>query len=210
MATSHTWFATDKDLPLIVDWLIESGAQTVDTSLNIRNVSTDGSEFVLYFPSIGSPEFWPDEIDLADYEVDTPQWKQAVLTKIDTKRRPQRRLIDPQKSPAVGLKTPKLRDDQYWVSGSLWFPTSNLKKVFPELARICSRFERWIRRFPMVFDNRKGDNQTSFDSQICHGNIVQCINALPDAYLKLTDGARMVDYMTTDFTFQRCCECWQA
>ncbi len=210
MATSHTWFATDKDLPLIVDWLAESGAQPVDASMNIRNVSTDGSEFVLYFPSIGSPEFWSDEIDLADYEENSPRWKQAVLTKIDSEHRPRRRMIDAQKSPAAGLKTPYLRDGKYWVSGSLWFPTSNLKKVFPELAKICGRFERWIRKFPTVFDNRKGDNQTSFDGQICHGGIVQCINALPDAYSKLADGERMVDYLTTDFTFDRCCKRWHA
>ncbi|GAB5404411.1 MAG: hypothetical protein Aurels2KO_26420 [Aureliella sp.] len=209
MATSHTWFATDKDFPLIADWLTNAGAQLVDATLELETISTDGSEFVLYFPSIGSPEFWPDEIDLADYEENTAGWKQAVLTKISAEDRPQRRMIDPQKSPAAGLKTPYIRDGQYWVSGSLWFPTSNLKKVFPELAKICGRFERWIRKFPTVFDNRKGDNQSTFDRQICHCNIVQCINALPDAYSLLNDGACVVDYMTSDFTFQRCTNRWQ-
>lgn len=209
MSTSHTWFATDKDFPLIADWLISSGAQPVDAALSIETISTDGSEYVLYFPAIGTPEFWPDHVNLADYAENSTRWRQAVLTKIGTEHRPQRRMIDPQKSPAAGLKTPYLREGQHWVSGSLWFPTSNLKKVFPELAKICGRFERWIRKFPMVFDNRKGDNQTTFDRQICHSNIIQCINALPNAYSLLNDGACMVDYMTSDFTFQSCTKRWQ-
>ena len=210
MATSHTWFATDKDFPLITDWLKGAGAQPVDATLSVENLLPDGSEVVLYFPLMGTPEFWPDDINLADYEENSTRWKQAVLTKIYTENRPHRRMIDPQKTPVAGLRTPCLRDGRYWVSGSLWFPTSNLRKIFPDLAKICGRFERWIRKFPIFFDNRKGDNQTTFDRQICHSNIFQCINALPDAYRLLNDGACMVDYMTSDFTFQGCTKRWQS
>ncbi|MBL9091572.1 MAG: hypothetical protein JNL96_10130 [Planctomycetaceae bacterium] len=210
MATSHTFFATDKDWPLIVDWLIDAGAQSVDQALTIARIPANGSEFVLYFPAIGAPEFWPDQICLNEYEENTTRWRQALLTKIETEKRPQRRMIDPQKSPAAGLKTPCLRDGQYWVSGCLWFPTSNLKKVFPELAKVCGRFERWIRKFPTVFDNRKSDNRSTFDRQICRSGVVKCVTALPDAYSLLNDGMCMVDYMTSDYTFQRCLDRWKA
>ncbi|MBN8624258.1 MAG: hypothetical protein J0M17_02095 [Planctomycetes bacterium] len=210
MATSHTWFATDKDWPLILGWLMDAGAQPVDQALTIASIPANSSEFVLYFPAIGAPEFWPDQICLNEYEENTTRWRQALLTKIDTEQRPQRRMIDPQKSPVAGLRTPYLRDGQYWVSGCLWFPTSNLKKVFPELARICGRFERWVRKFPTVFDNRKGDNQSTFDRQICHSSVVQCVTALPDAYSLLNDGMCMVDYMSSDYTFRRCFDRWHA
>ncbi|TWT63920.1 hypothetical protein [Rubinisphaera italica] len=209
MATSHTWFATDKDISLILDWLVKAGAQSVDKVHNIEDFSTNGSECAIVFPTIGPTVYWPDPINLSEYEENTSYWRQAILTKRDIELHPQCRMIDPQKSPTAGLKLPYLRDGKYWAAGSLWFPTINLKKVFPELARICGRFERWIRKFPTVFDNRKGKNKTEFDHQICHSSIIQCINALPDACSLLKNGACMVDHMTSDFTFRGCKENWK-
>jgi hypothetical protein len=197
MAQTHTWFATSDDLPLILNWLCEAGATLADTSVPITDLHADGSERVLHFSSLGPIEYWPASISLGDYPNNSPQWRDAVLTKLRQEENTQLRMVNPSKTPAAGLILPVLRDGNYWVSGCLWFPTSNLKTTFPELLKICQRFERWIRKFPVVFDNRKGENTTKYNGQIGHGGIVQCINALPNAMKLLDEGANMIDYMTS-------------
>lgn len=92
---------------------------------------------------------------------------------------------------------PEYRDNRFWVSGCLWFPGSKLRDTFPELARICQRFQRWVRKFPTVYGNTRGENPSRFDSQLCTGGIVQRVVALPEAYALLENGEFMVDYSTS-------------
>jgi hypothetical protein len=201
MAQAHTWFATSDDLPLILNWLCEAGATLADSSVPITELHSDGSERVLYFPSLGPIEYWPASISLTDYTNNSPQWRDAVLPRIRQEEEPQLRLVNPAKTPSAGLKLPSLRDGNYWVSGCLWFPTSNLKTTFPELHKTCQRFERWVRKFPAVFDNRKGESSTKYHNQLGHSGLVHCINALPGALKLLDEGAYMLDYMTSP----KCC-----
>lgn len=202
MAQTHTWFATSDDLPLILNWLCDKGAALADNSLPITELPPDGSERVLHFASLGAIEYWPTSISPSDYPNNSPQWRDAVLAKIRQEENPQRRMVNPAKTPAAGLKLPVLRDGNYWVSGCLWFPTPNLKSTFPELHKICQRFERWVRKYPAVFDNRRGENTTRYHNQLGHNGIVHCINALPHAMKLLNEGANMLDHMTSP----KCCD----
>lgn len=201
MAQTHTWFATADDLPLILEWLHGAGATLVGTPRQITELTADGTERVLYFPAIGPLEYWPTSISLDDYPCNSTQWHDAVLAKIRQQEEPTLRMVNPRKTPVAGLQLPVLRDSKFWVSGCLWFPTSNLKATFPDLHKVCQRFERWVRKFPAVFDNRKGENSTQYDDQIGHGGVVQCVNALPAALELLEQGANMLDYMTSP----KCC-----
>jgi hypothetical protein len=195
MAQTHTWFATADDLPLLLDWLREAQAEAVGMSTFPAELPTDGRELILHFPSIGPLEFWPEYIRLSDYPENSARWRQAVILSGRTDSHV--RQVDADRSAAAGLLLPEFRDNNFWVAGSLWFPGSRLRKTFPELARLCSRFQRWVRRFPTVFDNTKGDDESSYSYQLCMSGIVQRVVAFPAAEALLRQGALMIDYMTS-------------
>lgn len=154
MATAHTFFATDEDLPLILDWLKDAGAVPVADGLSVTDFGATGHKIALYFPAIGGLHLWKNPIAVDDFPENSNEWRDALFTKMKEED-PERPWVDSTKTPSAGLKLPELRDHHYWVSGELWFPTINLRKKFPELGKVCGRFERWIRKFPCVFDNRK-------------------------------------------------------
>jgi hypothetical protein len=195
MAQTHTWFATADDLKLILAWLREAQAEIVGVSSFPTELPADGRELVLHFPSIGPLEFWPDKIDPREYPENSRRWRQAVLLR--DREQPHRRQVDADRSAAAGLLLPELRDGRFWVSGCLWFPGSKLRQTFPDLLRLCSRFERWIRKFPTVFDNTKGEDRGPYSGQLCMGGIIQRVIALPAAATLLQQGAFMVEYMTS-------------
>jgi hypothetical protein len=195
MSKTHNWFATSDDLKLILDWVRNSGATIVGVSAFPNEMPCDGHEVVLHFPTIGPLEFWPDEVRLADYPENSRRWRQAVILRSQTDSK--HRNVDADRSAAAGLRVPELRDNRFWVSGSMWFPGSRLRDTFPDLARVCSRFERWLRRFAVVFDNTEGDDKSPYTYQLCMSGIVQRAFALPAAESLLKDGAFMVDHMTS-------------
>lgn len=198
MATAHTFLATDEDLPLILEWLKDAGAVPVAQELDIADFGATGHEIALYFPAIGNLNFWENPIEVNKFANNSAGWLNALLTKLKQEEEPAKKMVDPNRTPSAGLRLPELRDNRYWVSGEVWFPTINLRKKFPDLAKICGRFERWIRKFPCVFDNRKGTAEYHlFPNQIAQAGIVKCINALPHAYTLLADGHKMFDYMVS-------------
>ena len=168
---------------------------SVGTSPFPAELPSDGRELILHYPSIGPLEFWPDEIRLSDYPENSARWRQAVLLRGRQDRN--RREVDADRSAAAGLRLPELRDGTFWVCGCLWFPGSKLRERFPELARVCARFERWIRKFSTVFDNTKGEDAGPYSYQLCMGGILQRVVALPAAESLLQQGAFMVDHMTS-------------
>lgn len=210
MATAHTFLATDKDLPLILDWLKDAGAVPVADGLNVTDFGATGHRIALYFPEIGNLYLWENRISLSEFPENSAEWLDAFLTKMKQDEEPERPWVDPNRTPSAGLKLPELRDDRYWVSGELWFPTINLGKKFPELAKICGRFERWIRKFPCVFDNRKHPDKYLFPNQIAQADIVKCINALPHAFELLEGGHKMFDYMVSPGRMEDWKDRWEA
>ena len=131
-----------------------------------------------------------------EFAESSPRWKRAVLAKIDQERehRPQ---IDADRSAVAGLVLPEYRDGRYWVAGEVWFPTSRLRETFPDLNRICQRFERFLRKHPTVFDNSKGEDSCSFGYQLCTCGIIHRIVALPEAFALLQSGAFMIDRLVS-------------
>lgn len=196
MATSHTFLATNEDLPLILDWLKAAGAVSV-AGIEINDFGATGHKIALYFPEIGNLHFLENPISLSEFSENSAEWRRAFLTNLEQDKDLERNWVDSNRTPSAGLKLPDLLEDRYWVSGALWFPTSNLRKTFPELGKLCGRFERWIRKFPCVFDNRKNPIKNLFPNQIAQADIVKCITALPDAYRLLNDGHKMLDYMVS-------------
>lgn len=197
MAQTHTWFATSNDAKLIVSWLRDVGAIVPGAELPKDDHPPDGREFILHLPAIGPVEYWPDDIRLSDYPESSARWRQAVLTKVRQQEHQGVRQIDTDRSAVAGLRLPELRDVQHWVSGCVWFPGSRLRETFPELARICQRFERWVRRFPTVFDNTKGEDKAGFGYYLCMSGLVRRVVALPEAHGLLERGSFMVDHMTS-------------
>jgi hypothetical protein len=197
MAQTHTWFGTGTDAKMVVAWLREAGAVASDAELSESDFPTNGREFILHFPSVGPLEYWPDQIRLSDYPESSARWRQAVITTVRQRECPGVRQVDADRSAVAGLRVPELRDGQHWVSGCVWFPGSRLRDTFPELARICQRLERWVRRFPTVFDNTKGENTSRFGYQLCMSGCVRRVVALPEAHTLLERGAFMVDHMAS-------------
>lgn len=197
MSKTHDWFATGDDLKLIGEWLKSAGAVVAATGLSPVNMVADGSEVVLHFPNVGPIELWPDDIELADYPVNSNRWRRALIAREQNKP-----MVDADRSAAAGLLLPEFRDDLFWISGSLWFPGANLKTSFPELNNICSRFERWIKRFPIIFDNRKTEVFSPYSRQLLIGGIIHKVVALPAAEQLLKDGAWMVDHNQSPFQYR--------
>ena len=201
MSTSHTWFATKNDAELVIGWLRNAGACQLSGDTLEGDWEPDGRELVLHFASIGPVVLWPAEIQLNDYDENSPRWRRAVLTKIRQEETPGKPQIDVDKSAVAGLRVPEFRDDRYWVAGHVWFPTSRLKDVFPELGRVCQRFERFLKKHQLVFDNTKGEDKCGFGYQICQTGIIHRIFALPEAFELLQRGAFMVDYLASAKTY---------
>lgn len=197
MSKSHTWFGTKNDTELIIDWLRNAGARQLNGNPFEGEWVADVRELAVHFPSIGPVAFWPEEIILPDRGDNSPRAKHAILAAILQRDSPGQRQIDVDRSAVAGMQFPELRDGRYWVAGHLWFPTSKLKDVFPELNRVCGRFERFLKTHPVVFDNTKGDNKSPFDFQICSSGVIHRIYALPEAYELLRQGEFMVDYLTS-------------
>jgi hypothetical protein len=201
MAKSHTWFGTKSDAELIIAWLRDAGARQLDGGPLEGELVADGREFALHFPAFGPIEFWPDEISTPRTGDNSPRAKREILAMIWQREHPGRPQIDVDRSAVAGLKLPQFRDDRDWVAGHVWFPTARLKDVFPELNRVCGRFERFLKTHPIVFDNTKGENKSAFDYQICSGGVIQKIFALPEASALLNQGKFMVDYLTSPKMF---------
>jgi hypothetical protein len=201
MAKTFNWFGTGNDARLIVEWLKNAGAVLVGrNSIDISD-ATNGEELVLHFPSIGPIELWPAEITLPPVGDGSPRAKSTILAAIRQQENPRRAQIDVDKSAVAGLKLPEFRDGRYWVGAQVWFPTALLKQKFPELHRICQRLERFLGKFPTVFDNRKGEDQVGFGYQLCTSGIVQKIVALPEAFELLQNGAFMIGSLTSPYQY---------
>lgn len=197
MSKSHTWFATKHDAETILAWLRDAGARLLSGEPIEGEWEPDGRELALHFPSIGPVELWPAEIATPLCGDNSPRAKRTILAMMGQQQSPGRPQIDTDRSAVAGIRLPELRDARYWVAGHIWFPTSQLKDVFPELNRICGRLERFLKTHPTVFDNTKGEDKSGFGYQICSSGIVHRIFALPEAYALLKKGAFMVDYMTS-------------
>ena len=197
MATSHTWFATKNDAEQVIAWLREAGASQASGDPLEGHWEPDGREVALHFPSIGPLIYWPSTIELSEFDENSPRWRRAVLTQLEQEQSPETPQVDVDKSAVAGLRLPQWRDDRYWVAGHVWFPTSRLKSVFPELGRINGRFERFLRKQQLVFDNRKGGDNCGFPRQVCDSGVLQAIYAFPEAFELLQQGACMVDYLAS-------------
>jgi hypothetical protein len=201
VSKSHTWVATKNDAELVIAWFRDAGARQISGDPVDGEWEPDGHEMGLHFPSIGPIEFWPTVIELPEVGDNSPRAKRAILASISQRENSGRHEIDVDRSAVAGLRLPELRDGRYWIAGHNWFPTSRLNEVFPELNRICQRFERFLRKHPTVFDNTKGEDRCGFGHQICQSGIIHRIYALPEAYELLQRGAFMVDYLASPKTY---------
>lgn len=203
MAKDHEWFATYDDAEIVVGWLRDSGATLLDGSDLPAPSEHPGREVAVHFPNVGPVEFWPAAIRLDDYgEQGTPRWKRACLARLSQERNPGQPQIDVDGSAVAGMRFPEFRDARYWVAGHIWFPTANLKVTFPKLHRICQQLERFLLRFPTVYDNRKGEDQIGFGYQLCMSGALQKVVALPQAHEMLEKGAFMIDSLSSPKSYR--------
>jgi len=203
MSRNHKWFGTTNDTGLIVAWLREAGATLIGGGPLEYDGSVDGREFAIHFPSIGPIEFWPTDISPPECADNSPRAKHMILAMIKNKQNPDRPQIDVDRSAVAGLQLPEFRDGRYWVSGQVWFPTSLLQETFPELNRVCQKFERFLGKHTTVFDNRKGEDQCGYGYQLCMGGVIQKVVALPEALALLKGGAFMVDSFTSQGNYSK-------
>jgi hypothetical protein len=202
MAQTQTFYATQTDFDAVLAWFRDNGAARLSGDRLEVDWNAAPMELVVGFPSVGPVVLWPTEINLADYPENSPQWRSAVLAKIDIAEQgitgP---CIDPGRSPIATLTLPELRDGRYWVGAEVKFTTSKLRERFPELHRVCQRFERFIRKHPIVFDSTQGDDQTGFGYHLCPGGVMHKVAALPEAYALLKAGAFMVEPLASPKTY---------
>jgi hypothetical protein len=201
MATSHTFFATRDDFQSVLDWIANSGGKLYSGSLEPFDYSSE-LELVFNFPNLGSVVFWPKSIDLSDYPENSDRWRSAVITQHHQADRPGVPMIDADNSPVAGVTPPYFRDGRFWVSASVWFPTSNLRKRFPDLSRVCARFQSWLRKNTLVFDNTKPNIYSPYDHNLCMTGIVEKVYALPKAASILQAGGIMIHHMLSPRVYE--------
>jgi hypothetical protein len=200
MSQSHYWFSTDTDYEAVIDWLQSEGAEPIGGSFR----ASGPKEIIVAFPNVGPIEYWPDEIHLADFPESSPRWRSAVLA-LNWQRENLGcgRLIDSDFSAVAQLCPPYRKTEGHWVGGELHFPTSKLKERYPELHSLCGRFERWLRKRPLVYDNTKRELFSPFEWSLCTSGIVKKVYAFPEAHRLLQEGACMCDWSATDFLYSK-------
>jgi hypothetical protein len=199
MSQSHYWFSTDNDYRLIVEWLDAEGAEPDGGSF----AATQQKEIVLTFPSIGSIVHWPEEIRLSEYPESSQRWRDAVIARDWMQRNTGRKLVDVDQSAVAKLCPPYQKTEGLWVGGELHFPGSKLKDRFPKLHALCGRFERWLRKQPLVYDNTKKDRFSPFEESLCTSGILKKIFAFPEAHGLLRAGSCMCEWSASDFVYAK-------
>lgn len=199
MATGFKYFATPKDMEIIIDWLRAAGGTRLHGEPLKFDDLADGSLRVVHFPACGPLNFWPPKIELPEVGDNSPRAKRAILAMEKQIANPDISQIDVDHSAVAGLRLPELVNGQYWVAAEAWFPTCRLRQVFPELGKICGKLERFLAKHPTVFDNRKASEESLFPRQLCTGGVIQKITALPEAFELLNGGAYMIDSDASEF-----------
>jgi hypothetical protein len=204
LAQGSKWFATTNDAAIILDWFSEAGAVLLDGRPLSQLNAANGKEYWLHFPDIGPVKPWPARIRSPKAGDKSPRANRTALAYVEQLENPGLPMVDADRSTVAGLRLPGRRDKRFWVAGETWFPTTNLKSVFPELNRIQGQFKRFLTNFPTVFDCRKGSesDQTGFKRQLCMSGVLQKVIALPEAYQLLKSGACMVDPLASPYQFK--------
>jgi hypothetical protein len=203
MSHAHLFLATPTDYQVLADWLREHGA--VATNGNYLQPDYSSSQgLTIHFPQFGPISLWPDMIDGTEYPGGSPRWKLAMLARIRQQAEPARKLIDVDNSPVALLKIPHKRNGQLWTTGELEFPTSKLRERFPGLEKYNSQFQRWLRSFPLVFDNTVKPPRNEFLPRLGGmGSFLTRLYSLPEAAQSLAAGQCFVHHLISDLSFER-------
>jgi hypothetical protein len=203
MAKTHYWFGTDRDNPTIFDWLYSNGAVVLDETFSSADYLSAKS-FTLHFPAVGPLVFWPETIDVVQYREGSSKWKAAMLARLSQKENPGRRIIDTDQSPMALIFVPYKKNQRFWTTGELHFKGTNLKESFPELNKLNTQFERWLRKHELIYNWAGRELFSPFDYNLgVTEGVVRKIFALPDAYKLLQSGNIMIDYHMNDFPFEK-------
>jgi len=199
MSQSHYWFSVASDYQMVINWLVNEGAVASGGSFRAH----EQKEIVLLFPAVGAITYWPDSIRPSEYPESSPRWRDAVIAMEWQKRNPGKRLVDPDFSAVAQLRPPYQKPEGIWVGGELFFPGSKLKERFPALYSLCGRFERWLRKNPLVYDNTRRELFSPFQWSLCTSGTVKKVFAFPEAHRLLESGACMCDWGVTDFVYSK-------
>ena len=90
-----------------------------------------------------------------------------------------------------------------YLTGELHFTGSKLKERFPELNSLCGRFERWLRKNELVYDNTKRELFSPFEWSLCTSGILKKVYAFPEALHLFQKGACMCDWSVNDFVYAK-------
>lgn len=66
--------------------------------------------------------------------------------------------VDASRCPVVTLIVPKTKRGVLWTVGEVHFLATPLRKLFPDLQKICSKFSRWLSARECVFVETSADN----------------------------------------------------
>ena len=184
MAASYPFLALTEDFALLETWLHDHGA------VRYGGQAEDGA-LVMHFPQFGPVSLWPEKPDYDRYKPGSAEWKAAVLSRIDRVEDPLARpRVNQLESPVAGVVPPLFDPRGFWRSGSIWFPPA-LHKRLPGLAAVSAQLERWFRKHPTVFDDRRKEPMNEFPFALC-GFFHTRLYALPAAYRYLTSGGAFV------------------
>jgi hypothetical protein len=146
----------------------------------------------MHFPQFGPISLWPEKPDLDRYKPGGPEWKAAVISRIERAEDLTPR-VNQLESPVAGVVPPLFDPRGFWRSSGVWFPTPALHKRFPGLAAINNQLERWFRAHPTIFDNRrKGKPIDEFPLTLGGFHFFTRLYALPAAYRHLVSGGAFV------------------
>jgi hypothetical protein len=112
--------------------------------------------------------------------------------------------LDPDRSPAVTVRVPRVRRGLLWTTGEVRFCPVPLNQ-FPELERLRRTFLRWFGKFPLVYDHRPGaENKFNYYLECSAVNYGQ-LRAFPTGLLALENGQYFISFRDTDFRVDKLC-----
>lgn len=96
--------------------------------------------------------------------------------------------IDMSRSALASVFLPKLRRKVLWTVGEVHFLPKEIREQFPALESARSRFDRWLRSHPKVFDQAQPEEGYAYYLEGGIQNVARRIFALPSGLKALQVG----------------------
>ena len=114
--------------------------------------------------------------------------------------------IDVSNSPIITVFAPKIIRGVLWSVGEIHFLSTPLKQKFPELHKLGSALNKWLRKFPCVYSNKPGiENEWNYYLEGSIRNYDPPIYAFPSGLSALKKEQYFISASESEFVIEKLC-----